>query len=52
MTLCAGFFALAPAVTLANYLRETAFAWYWGSAQPARGSRRCFAGGGVMKVTL
>ncbi len=30
MTLCAGLFAFAPAVTLANYFRETAFAWYWG----------------------
>jgi predicted metal-dependent phosphoesterase TrpH len=30
MTLCAGLFALVPAVTLANYFRETAFAWYWG----------------------
>jgi predicted metal-dependent phosphoesterase TrpH len=30
MALCAGLFALVPAVTLANYFRETAFAWYWG----------------------
>jgi hypothetical protein len=30
MGLCAGLFALAPAVTLANYFREMAFAWYWG----------------------
>jgi predicted metal-dependent phosphoesterase TrpH len=30
MTLCAGLFALAPVVTLANLFRETAFAWYWG----------------------
>jgi hypothetical protein len=30
MTLCAGLFAVAPAVTLANLFRETAFAWYWG----------------------
>jgi predicted metal-dependent phosphoesterase TrpH len=26
----AGLFALAPVVTLANYFREIAFAWYWG----------------------
>jgi predicted metal-dependent phosphoesterase TrpH len=30
MALGAGLFALAPAVTLANYIREMAFAWYWG----------------------
>jgi predicted metal-dependent phosphoesterase TrpH len=30
MALGAGLFALAPAITLANYFREMAFAWYWG----------------------
>ena len=30
MALGAGLFALAPAITLANYFRELAFAWYWG----------------------
>jgi predicted metal-dependent phosphoesterase TrpH len=30
MAFGAGLFALAPAITLANYFRETAFAWYWG----------------------
>src|SRR5579863_2092022 len=30
MALCAGLFAVAAAVTLANYFREMAFAWYWG----------------------
>jgi predicted metal-dependent phosphoesterase TrpH len=30
MTLCAGLLPLAPAITLANYFRELAFAWYWG----------------------
>lgn len=30
MALGAGLFALAPMVTLANYFREIAFAWYWG----------------------
>ena len=30
MALGAGLFALAPVVTLANYFREMAFAWYWG----------------------
>jgi predicted metal-dependent phosphoesterase TrpH len=30
MSLGAGLFTLAPAVTLANYFRELAFAWYWG----------------------
>jgi predicted metal-dependent phosphoesterase TrpH len=28
--LCAGLFVLAPAITLGNYFREMAFAWYWG----------------------
>lgn len=28
--LFSGLIALAPAVTLANYFRELAFAWYWG----------------------
>jgi predicted metal-dependent phosphoesterase TrpH len=28
--LCAGLFALAPVITLGNYVREIAFAWYWG----------------------
>lgn len=28
--LAAGLFALAPIVTLGNYVREMAFAWYWG----------------------
>lgn len=28
--LCAGLFVLAPAITLGNYFRELAFAWYWG----------------------
>jgi predicted metal-dependent phosphoesterase TrpH len=30
MGLCAGLFAAAPMVTLANYFRELVFAWYWG----------------------
>ena len=30
MALGAGLLALAPAITLANYIREMAFAWYWG----------------------
>jgi predicted metal-dependent phosphoesterase TrpH len=30
MALCSGLFALAPVVTLGNYFRELAFAWYWG----------------------
>ncbi len=30
MALGAGLFTLAPIVTLANYVREMAFAWYWG----------------------
>jgi predicted metal-dependent phosphoesterase TrpH len=30
MALCAGLLTLAPAITLANYAREIAFAWYWG----------------------
>jgi len=30
MALGTGLFALAPVVTLANYFREMAFAWYWG----------------------
>lgn len=30
MALGAGLFALAPMITLANYFRELAFAWYWG----------------------
>jgi predicted metal-dependent phosphoesterase TrpH len=30
MALGTGLFALAPAVTLVNYFREMAFAWYWG----------------------
>lgn len=30
MVLGAGLFALAPIVTLGNYFREMAFAWYWG----------------------
>ena len=30
MALGAGLLTLAPAVILANYLREMAFAWYWG----------------------
>src|SRR5579863_1845907 len=30
MALGAGLFALAPIVTLGNYVREMAFAWYWG----------------------
>jgi predicted metal-dependent phosphoesterase TrpH len=29
-TLGVGLFALAPVVTLGNYFRELAFAWYWG----------------------
>jgi predicted metal-dependent phosphoesterase TrpH len=28
--LCGGLAALAPLVTLGNYMREIAFAWYWG----------------------
>ena len=30
MALGTGLFALAPVITLANYFREMAFAWYWG----------------------
>jgi predicted metal-dependent phosphoesterase TrpH len=30
MALGAGLFTLAPIITLANYVREMAFAWYWG----------------------
>src|SRR5437763_5209345 len=30
MALCAGLLVLAPAVTLGNYIREMAFAYYWG----------------------
>ena len=30
MALCSGLFALAPVITLGNYFRELAFAWYWG----------------------
>jgi predicted metal-dependent phosphoesterase TrpH len=30
MGLCAALFMLAPAITLANYVREMAFAWHWG----------------------
>jgi predicted metal-dependent phosphoesterase TrpH len=30
MGLCAALLAAAPAITLANYFREMAFAWYWG----------------------
>jgi predicted metal-dependent phosphoesterase TrpH len=30
MALGAGLFTLAPIITLANYAREMAFAWYWG----------------------
>jgi predicted metal-dependent phosphoesterase TrpH len=32
MGLFAALFAVAPAVTLANYFREMAFAWYWGQS--------------------
>src|SRR6202167_2723447 len=30
VALCSGLFALAPVITLGNYAREIAFAWYWG----------------------
>jgi hypothetical protein len=30
MGLFTALFAVAPALTLANYVREMAFAWYWG----------------------
>jgi predicted metal-dependent phosphoesterase TrpH len=30
MALGVGLFTLAPIITLANYVREMAFAWYWG----------------------
>ncbi len=30
MLLAGGLFAVAPMVTLGNYMRELAFAWYWG----------------------
>jgi hypothetical protein len=30
MALAGGLFAAAPIVTFGNYLREVAFAWYWG----------------------
>jgi predicted metal-dependent phosphoesterase TrpH len=39
MALAGGLFAAAPVVTFGNYLREVAFAWYWGQknrpAEPA-----------------
>lgn len=39
MALASGLFAAAPVVTFGNYLREVAFAWYWGQknrpAEPA-----------------
>jgi predicted metal-dependent phosphoesterase TrpH len=38
MTLCAGFLALAPAVTLGNYVREMAFASYWGQKNRVQGA--------------
>lgn len=34
--LFAGLLAVAPAVTLANYFRELAFAWYWGQRNRSR----------------
>jgi predicted metal-dependent phosphoesterase TrpH len=30
MALLSGLFAVAPVVTLGNYIREMAFSWYWG----------------------
>jgi hypothetical protein len=30
MALAGGLFACAPIVTFGNYIREVAFAWYWG----------------------
>jgi predicted metal-dependent phosphoesterase TrpH len=30
VALCSGLFAFAPVITLGNYARELAFAWYWG----------------------
>jgi len=30
VALCSGLFAFAPVITLGNYAREIAFAWYWG----------------------
>ena len=30
MAACSALFAVAPIVTLGNYIRELAFAWYWG----------------------
>ena len=35
--LCAGLFVLAPAITLGNYFRELAFAWYWGQKNRSQG---------------
>jgi hypothetical protein len=36
MALCSGLFALAPVVTLGNYIREIAFAQYWGQKNRPR----------------
>lgn len=36
LTLGVGLFALAPLVTLGNYFREMAFAWYWGQKNGPR----------------
>jgi predicted metal-dependent phosphoesterase TrpH len=36
MLLCAALFAAAPAVTLGNYVRETAFAWQWNRREKPR----------------
>ncbi len=36
--LCAGLFVLAPAITLGNYFRELAFAWYWGQKNRSQDS--------------
>jgi predicted metal-dependent phosphoesterase TrpH len=37
VAVCSGLLVLAPAVTLANYFRETAFAWYWGQRNRSEG---------------
>jgi predicted metal-dependent phosphoesterase TrpH len=39
MGLFAALFAVAPAVTLANYFRELVFAWYWGRSRDGKTCR-------------
>jgi predicted metal-dependent phosphoesterase TrpH len=38
-TLAGGIMALAPVITLGNYIREVGFAWYWGQRNTAANSR-------------